>query len=40
MCGRKVEAKTILETMKTDYRRSQDFEKINESIEKLMIFCN
>jgi len=40
MCGKKVDAKTILETIKTDYSRSQDFEKINESIEKLMIFCN
>ena len=40
MCGKKVEAKTILETMKTDYSQLQDFEKINELIEKVMIFCN
>jgi tetratricopeptide (TPR) repeat protein len=39
MCGRKVEARTILETMKTDYSRSPEFEKISKSIEKILVFC-
>jgi tetratricopeptide (TPR) repeat protein len=40
MCGKKIEAKTILETIKIDYGRSKDFEKINESVEKILVFCS
>lgn len=40
MCGKKMEAKTILETMRRDYSRSPDFEKINAAIEKIQVFCN
>jgi len=40
MCGKKAEAKTILEAMKTDYSRHSEFEKVNESIEKVLVFCN
>jgi tetratricopeptide (TPR) repeat protein len=40
MCGRKIEAKTILEAMKNDYSRSPEFEKISESIEKVRVFCS
>jgi tetratricopeptide (TPR) repeat protein len=39
MSGKKNDAKTILETMKTDYSQSPDFEKISESIEKVLVFC-
>lgn len=40
MCGRKIEAKKILETMKNDYSRSPEFEKISESIDKVWVFCS
>ena len=39
MCGKKIEAKKILETMKNYYGRSSEFEKINQSIDKILVFC-
>jgi tetratricopeptide (TPR) repeat protein len=40
MFGKKSEAKIILETMKVDYSRSSEFANINNSIEKILFFCN
>jgi len=39
MCGKKIEARTILITIQTEYSQSKDFEKINESVENFLVFC-